>query len=322
MNAPTLPKGRPACTAKPPCTFEVVPLENITVEFDGPAVGRKAVAFPQVRRIYLEQSYWDSVKSVQGREAILAHERGHIEGARCEPCADFRAGEILRREGAPNVRDGARGLLGGLDNRDSAAAAGALVAGFGLDDGHLFHRERGAGVDAQLEVFMDRLAAEGVQLDGEVYDVEVQVNGGVRTNAVQFELFKKGRAHDPSLGDASNPKAWVVVDASKVVTNASSSASGPHPNGKAVDFAVRVGGVAVLYPSQVGMTKFERLYTALGEMAEDDGFKWGGRFTVGGDGQRDWGHVEVDGWRLLTPKVAKVGAAILLIAAVGALVLK
>jgi hypothetical protein len=130
MSAPTLPKGRPTCTAKPPCAFRVVPLEAIEVDFDGPAVGRKAVAFPSVGRIYLERAYWDSMKTTQAREAIFAHERGHLEGARCEPCADFRAGEILRREGAVNVRDAARGLFGGLDNRDCVAAAGALVAGY------------------------------------------------------------------------------------------------------------------------------------------------------------------------------------------------
>lgn len=133
-NAPVLPVGRPRCTAKPPCVFHVVPLSDFSVEWDGPAQGRKAVAFPKLGKIFIEKRYWDGVRELQAREAILNHERGHLEGARCEPCADFRAGEILRREGAGNVRDAARGLLGGLDNRDSSAAAGALVAGFGLDD--------------------------------------------------------------------------------------------------------------------------------------------------------------------------------------------
>lgn len=156
MSTPELPKGRPACTAKPPCTFRVVALEDIAVDFDGPAVGRKAVAFPSASRIYLEEQFWDSLRSTQAREAILAHERGHIEGARCEPCADFRAGEILRREGAVNVRDAARGLLGGLDNRDSSAAAGALVAGFGLDDAPPLVLQAVAAIDPEKNPALQR----------------------------------------------------------------------------------------------------------------------------------------------------------------------
>lgn len=290
--SPTLPKGRPACTAKPPCSFRVVPLEDIDVQWDGPAVGRKAVAFPDRKLVCLEQRYWDALTTTQAREAILAHERGHIEGARCEPCADYRAGEILRREGAVNVRDAARGLYGGLDNRDSAAAAGALVAGFGLDDGYLFERQRADGVVAELQAFMDVLSREGIEVDGTTYGVEVQTNGGVRTVATQFALFKQGRTWNPALGAESDAKAWEVTDKSKVVTNAA-GLSGPHPKGKAVDFFVRKpGGVAIVYPSQVGSALFEKLYTALGTKAKAHGLKWGGDFVLA-SGNRDWGHVEV-----------------------------
>lgn len=287
-----LPKGRPVCSAKPPCTFKVVPLEDIEVQWDGAAVNRKAVAFPDRKLICLEQRYWDSLRSAQAREAILAHERGHLEGARCEPCADFRAGEILRREGAPNVRDAARGLFGGLDNRDAVAAAGALVAGFGLDDGFLHERQRADGVKPELVAFMDVLAREGIEVDGSTYHVEVQENGGVRTTATQLMLYRKGRTWDPTKGPVEDPKAWVVTDAKAVVTNAW-GLNGPHPKGKAVDFFVRTqAGVAIVYPSQVGSALFERLYTALGDKAKAHGLKWGGDFTLA-NGQRDWGHVEI-----------------------------
>lgn len=70
------------CTAQPPCTFVEIPLEEIEVTWDGPAVGRKALAWPTRRRIAIDRAFWRSIRTVDGRKVILAHERGHIEGAR------------------------------------------------------------------------------------------------------------------------------------------------------------------------------------------------------------------------------------------------
>lgn len=122
------------CTAKPPCSFTVVPLEEISVQWDGPAVGRKALAFPARKAIFLDSQFWRSLRSVDARAAILSHERGHVEGARCESCADKRAGEIMRREGHTQPRDGARALIGRLENRNGENAAADFIEGFGIDD--------------------------------------------------------------------------------------------------------------------------------------------------------------------------------------------
>lgn len=122
------------CSASPPCSFVVVPLEDIAVEWGGEAVGRKALAWPAQKRIAIDRAFWASLRTIDARKAILAHERGHIEGARCESCADFRAGEILRREGTTTPRDAARAMAGRLENRDGNAAAADLLKGYGIDD--------------------------------------------------------------------------------------------------------------------------------------------------------------------------------------------
>ena len=122
------------CTATPPCELVPMPLSDVSVDWDGPALGRKAVAHPPSRRIYVDRRFWDGLRTVDGRAAILAHERAHLEGARCESCADKRAGAILSAEGHPTPRDGARALAGKLENRDGRAAAADFLDGFGLDD--------------------------------------------------------------------------------------------------------------------------------------------------------------------------------------------
>ncbi len=268
-----------SCTARPPCVFVEVPLEDIEVQMGGPAVGRKAVAFPARRQIFLDESFWRSLRGVDERAAILAHERGHVEGARCESCADRRAGEILRREGHTQPRDAARALLGRLENRDGDAAASDLMDGFGLDDlpsgpGYLLNVERARGVrGAKLLALLRKVHAEGLTFNGVRYSVTVGVDGGVRTNARQGELYAQGRAQ---LSDGS----WVVTDASKVVTNARTVGQSKHGSGDAVDlWVVLPDGAPLLYPKQAPAL-FEGVYRALGELGESVGLTWGGRWTT------------------------------------------
>jgi hypothetical protein len=108
-----------------------VGLGDVTVAMDGPAVGRKAVCFPGRRAIFLDSATWDRISDVNGRRAVLFHEVGHAAGARCERCADWYAGHLLRREGVATDRDALRTLLSLLDNRDPVRAAGDLHAGYG-----------------------------------------------------------------------------------------------------------------------------------------------------------------------------------------------
>ena len=268
------------CTAQPPCRFTEVPLEEIQVQWGGPAVGRKALAYPGKRLIYIDPGFWRSIRTVDGRAAILAHERGHIEGARCESCADMRAGEILRREGLPTPRDAARVMAGRLENRDADAAAADLLKGYGLDElpslpegpGNLLNIGRAAGLRSKRLVgFLAELHANGLVVDGQRYQVTVGVDGGVRTDARQLELYAQGRQ---LVGGV-----WQVVDPSKVVTNASSAKTSKHGQGKAVDLWVMLGGQPLLYPSQAPAL-FERLYLALGEAGERHGLTWGGRWRT------------------------------------------
>ncbi len=271
------------CKCEPPCTFREVPLDEIEVGWDGPALGKKAQAFPKRKAIFIDRAFWRSIPTVVGRAGLLAHERGHIEGARCEPCADRRGGEILKREGWPTARDAQVAALAKLENRSPAAAADALGEGFGAD-GFLQHRERADGVVDELQAFLDVVAAGGVQYGGRTWSAMVGVDGGVRTDARQFELYQKGRAPKPGT-DASDPKNWVVVDPGQVVTNAWSSKNGKHGKREAVDlWIVGVDGQPLLYPKdwqRAGLAKredFDGVYAALGKLGKDMGLKWGGDF--------------------------------------------
>lgn len=260
------------------CTFAPVPLEDIKVMWGGPAKGRKAVAYPARRVIYIDPDFWRTLRTVDARAAILAHERGHIEGAKCEPCADRRAGEILAREGiTPTPRDAARALAGRLENRDGMRAASDFLDGYGLDEvqgpGYLLNASRADGVKAPLRDFLAKLHREGVTYNGVTYALTVGVQGGVRTDGEQLALYAQGREQ---LADGS----WRIVDPSKVVTNASSARSSKHGKGEAVDvWVVLPSGQPLLFPSQAPAI-FEGVYAALGAKGEAFGLTWGGRFKL------------------------------------------
>lgn len=292
------------CTAKPPCTLSPVALESINVEWDGPAVGKKALAFPGKRTIFIDSAFWRSLRTVDARLAILAHERGHIEGARCESCADRRAGEILRREGTPTPRDAARAMAGRLENRDAQAAAQDLLDGFGLDEsgGFLDNLDRAERVASPLALaFLKRLANGGLQYAGQTWRLTVGEHGGVRDDAEQLVLFKQGRALVNGV--------WTVVDKDKVVTNAQTAQQTRHGQGRAVDIWVLLpNGKPLLYPSQ--SAQFEGLYTALGELGESMGLTWGGRWTT----LKDRPHFEDPSWLGgPLPAVAASGALFVLL---------
>lgn len=296
-----------SCTADRPCTFREVPLEEIRVEWDGPAVGRKAVSFPRLKLICIDSRFWDELRSVEGRAAIFAHERAHLEGARCESCADVRAGEILRREGVPTPRDGFRALYCTLENRDYEAAAADLVRGFqgyGLDD-RVLNRERAAGVDLRLQRFLDWWTQHGP------FPVMVGVDGGLRTDAKQLELYAKGRA--PNEG---HPRTWPVTDPKAVVTYAWSASTSKHGRGEAIDLWPVVDGKPLLETVlKRRLTAGElQLYRQMGEVAESHGFEWGGRWPAP---KTDLPHIEIPGPSLST----FAGGAIALILVVAAWVL-
>jgi hypothetical protein len=253
-----------------------VPLDRIQVVWGGNAVGRKALAYPAARRIEIDPAFWRSIRTVDGRAAILAHERAHIEGARCESCADRRAGEILRREGHPTPRDAARVMAGRLENRDADRAAADLLDGYGLDDlptgaGYLLYASRAVGVRApKVLAFLASLHREGLTYQGQRYSVAVGVDGGLRDDARQLQLYAKGRQ---LVGDA-----WHVVDRAAVVTNARTARETRHGQGRAVDLWPMLPGGAPLLRREQAPNLFDGLYAALGEAGERHGLAWGGRW--------------------------------------------
>lgn len=268
------------------------------MQWDGPAVGKKAQAFPKSKAIFIDRAFWRSIPTVAGRAGLLAHERGHIEGAKCEPCADRRAGEILRREGWPTPRDAQVAALANLENRSPEKAAEAMGQGFGAD-GFLLERARAAGVNDELQAFLDVVASSGVQYAGRTWSVMVGVQGGRRTDAEQLELYKKGRQQQP---DGS----WLIVNKDQVVTNAKSAAAGgKHGKGEALDlWVVGVDGKPLLFPKDfaaAGLASrrdFDGVYAALGQLGKAMGLKWGG----------DWGRTwsTLDELLALQPKLSLV----------------
>lgn len=104
------------------------------------ADGLKAAYVPQLDCIYVERAVWNA-QDLDTRAWTYFHEVGHSEGARCEPCADNRAGEWMRQigwgKGPGESVDGAlAGVLRTLQHRDPVAAARAVLAGVeavGLD---------------------------------------------------------------------------------------------------------------------------------------------------------------------------------------------
>lgn len=295
------------CTAHPPCSFQSVPLDEIRVEWV--PHGRKALAFPGRRVIQLDPGFWRSIRTVDGRAAILAHERAHIEGARCESCADRRAGELLRAEGTTTPRDAARVMAGRLENRDADAAARDLLDGYGLDDvqlpsgsGWLQNVERARGITSKkLAGFLAELHARGVTLNGQRYAVTVGVDGGLRTDERQRELYAQGREQ---LADGS----WRIVDVTKVVTNARTASQSKHGQGRAVDlWLVLPDGSPLLFPRQSPL--FEALYAQLGAMGEAHGLTWGGRWKT----LVDRPHFEDAG--IITPTGAAALVVVLLLVA-------
>lgn len=287
------------CEAKDgPCTFTTIPLESVNVIWGGPAVGRKAVAFPARRTIYIDPAFWKSLRTTDARAAILAHERGHLEGARCESCADRRAGEILAREGTPTPRDAARALAGRLENRNGDKAMSDFLDGFGLDEvqgpGYMLNAERADGVEKPLRDFLAKLHREGLFYNGVTYSLTVGVQGGVRTDAEQLALYMKGREWRDGK--------WVIVNPGAVVTNAMTTGQSKHGQHKAVDVWVMLpSGQPLLYPSQAPGI-FEGVYAALGAKGEAFGLRWGGRFKLASGPDRP--HFEIPDGGYMGPALA------------------
>lgn len=110
--------------------------------------------------------------------------------------------------------------------------------------------------------------------------IELAVTAGFRTPAEQMALYTKGRLYNATA------EGWTVVDPKRVVTNAL-PVYAPHCRGAAYD----------VVPIVEEKARWDRidLFTRVGEIGEELGLTWGGRWPK----LKDMPHFELPGWKLL-----------------------
>lgn len=162
--------------------------------------------------------------------------------------------------------------------RRGGAEGGDVIELPAVTGPYLYNAQRAEGVkSAKIAALLSRLRVEGVPYDGQRYAVTVGIDGGVRTDETQRSLYAKGREQLP---DGS----WMIVDASKVVTNAQTASTSKHGRGLAVDLWVLLpSGAPLLFPKDApGATSAQRdqffngVYAALGAIGKSMGLTWGG----------------------------------------------
>jgi hypothetical protein len=124
-------------------------------------------------------------------------------------------------------------------------------------------------------------------------NVLIPKDGGARTATEQMIQYAKGRHHD-STG------RWVFDDPAHhagVVTNAL-PADSPHCHRAGVDVAIVERGAMLTLASDLDPKEKARqlaLYCQLGQIGEDLGLIWGGRWVH----IHDYDHFELPNWRSL-----------------------
>lgn len=119
------------CSNPIPCVITPLhPSKYPPLLWDGAALGRKAACEPATGRIWIEKKFWDSLTEPEAKLALVLHEIGHAEGARCESCADRRAGQLLAGLSIPNPKPAVQMFLTRLQNRDAKRAAQDVAQGY------------------------------------------------------------------------------------------------------------------------------------------------------------------------------------------------
>lgn len=121
-----------ACTLQPPC--QIRPRSGglsayPTPEFGERAHGKKAAANEFLNQVWVDKAFWDTIPDSRAQLGLLCHEFAHLEGARCEECADRRGGQILASVGVEG-EPAAEMLARFLEHRDGAAAAANFLGGY------------------------------------------------------------------------------------------------------------------------------------------------------------------------------------------------
>lgn len=140
----------------------------------------------------------------------------------------------------------------------------------------VLRRERAKGVDARLLAFLDWWEQNGP------FTIMVGVDGGVRTPVDQLRLYSQGRILQAGI--------WTVVG--KTVTKAMSAEDSAHGHAGAVDLWVVLNGRVQLDEKKPEVL---RAYKRLGELGEQQGLQWGGRWVD----PVDYPHFYVPDWRQL-----------------------
>jgi hypothetical protein len=151
------------CQRSEPCRITPIPVEKWPkINFED-GVDSKAYAIPDPTSpedgfICADRELWND-HTPQGKIWTYCHELAHCEGARCEPCADFRAGEIIEQSGwsgiHPEDEDGQsflESIAETLQYRDPATAQRAFASGYlglGLDTTDLETQDATFYVNAQ-----------------------------------------------------------------------------------------------------------------------------------------------------------------------------
>ena len=82
------------CQSPTPCQITPIPFKAWPPLHWDDNVPEKAVSIPLTRFVCADRAIWNAATDHQ-RIWMYLHEVAHCEGAKCEPCADFRAGEML-----------------------------------------------------------------------------------------------------------------------------------------------------------------------------------------------------------------------------------
>lgn len=249
--------------------------------------------------IWINRQWWETkLRSFPARLYIYFHECAHLEGAKCEPCADRRAGELLKEIGLGVARDARMAALNTLENRSPIRAQNEIAEGFGaksygIDSGAswfppqsrgLEHAERLEGVDASLIAFAHSVA---IALNKRGVRVVVGLDGGLRKDAAkQLGYYNSGASEAKTLDQT------------------------PHGRGAAEDLMLYPPSAAAPLPDD------HPAWETLADMARKAGFTTGADFP-----KPDRPHVQLKNWRDYVPNFSttvKVGG--IAIAAIAAII--
>ena len=148
--------------------------------------------------------------------------------------------------------------------------------------GTVFHREHAAGVDGRLLRFLDWWAEHGP------FPITIPATGGLRTDAMQAELYAKGRTTPGEhAGEPGHPPMG------RTVTNAKTVHDTPHGRGAALDcMPVKTSADGTKVVALIDSWDLYRMY---GIMVKAHGLIWGGEWRSPLDGP----HAEILTWRSL-----------------------